>query len=811
MPIFNNALAGAAGSTGGAAAPSQTRSLRFNSADSAYLNRTPSSAGNRKTWTWSGWVKLTDMSTSQSFLFGAAGGFQIYFANNKIFLDGDGNVNAGNYWTLVTTRVFRDPAAWYHFVFVHDTTQSAANDRFKIYVNGVQLTDFDTNNRTNLTQNSEGHVNNNVEHRIGRQPGTSVYANFYLAENQCVDGQSLAATDFGEYDSNNNWNPKAYSGSYGTNGFYLKFADNSSNSALGNDSSGNNNDWSVNNLTATVGTVYSATSSGMSNPGLMFDGDTSTSPSLTADGTVYTMLTGVSIACSSSLRINANANNFQVSVNGGSYTSAASVNSTYLSLSVPSGNTLTSLTFKDGAGGGYGVRALEVDGTVLVDGDPTSIDSLIDTPTNYTADSGNNGGNYATLNPLDGTPSGLSNGNLDATSANAYPTIIPGSGQWYYEVNGTGYDWDGTRANFTPRAGSHNFGQRPFSGTPTTGHVSVCTQNLANPTIADGSTVFDVATDTGANILSSTKALCSGNVDFLWIKDRPNETTNHYLIDIVRDSQLDGTPFLSSNTTSSESTNGTYSAPSGNSVGWGWDAGSSTVSNTTGDLDSFVRANTSAGFSIVKYTSDQGNTNDTVGHNLNAVPDLILLKRMDGTDPFVVYHNVLSTPGYLELNNPSSTPGTASCFPSDPTSSVFTIGTDGRVNAGGNSYIAYLWTSIPGFSSFGSYSGNGSTDGPCVMTSFRPALVIARRSSGQGDWIMQDTTRTPFNGSGDNNTLVANNDEDEDGYYTAGQVSIDYLSNGFKLRHSGGPLNDSGQTYLYAAWAEHPFKTSRAR
>ncbi len=97
------------------------------------------------------------------------------------------------------------------------------------------------------------------------------------------------------------------------------------------------------------------------------------------------------------------------------------------------------------------------------------------------------------------------------------------------------------------------------------------------------------------------------------------------------------------------------------------------------------------------------------------------------------------------------------------------------------------------------------------MTSMRPALVIARRSSGQGDWIMQDTTRTPFNGSGDNNTLVANNDEDEDGYYTAGQVSIDYLSNGFKLRHSGGPLNDSGQTYLYAAWAEHPFKTSRAR
>ncbi len=230
-----------------------------------------------------------------------------------------------------TSGEFRDPSAWYHVVFVFDTTQATANDRTKIYVNGVQPT---LNYSQQPSQNAQFAVNTAAEHRIGGDAGSSEWLNAYLAEVNFVDGQALAASDFGEYDSNNVWQPKEYSGSYNVS----------------------------------TGTVYSSTSSGMSNPELMFDGDTSTSPSLSANGTVYTMLTGVSIPCSSSLRINANANNFQVSVNGGSFTSATSVNSTYLSLSVPSGNTLTSLTFKDGAGGGYGVRALEVDGTVLVDG-----------------------------------------------------------------------------------------------------------------------------------------------------------------------------------------------------------------------------------------------------------------------------------------------------------------------------------------------------------------------------------------------------------------------------------------------------------
>jgi len=333
MAVFNNILAGASGATGAEAAAFQIdRSLRFNSNDTAYLSRTPSSAGNGRTWTLSTWIKTSSNGTI--LCNGVAGS-----GDNGIYVQFYSNVlNVGTWtsswqWNLITDRVFRDPSAWFHLVVSVDTTQATASNRVKIYINGVQETSFSTENYP--SQNYDTLVNNTALHAIGRYGNlASGYLDGYLAEVHFIDGQALTADDFGEEDDFGVWQPKEFTGDHNV----------------------------------TSGTVYSSSSSGMSNPESMFDGDTSTSPSLTADDTVYTMLTGVSIACSSSLRINANANDFQVSVNGGAYTSATSVNSTWLSLSVPSGNTLTSLTFKDGAGGGYGVRALEVDGTVLVDG-----------------------------------------------------------------------------------------------------------------------------------------------------------------------------------------------------------------------------------------------------------------------------------------------------------------------------------------------------------------------------------------------------------------------------------------------------------
>ena len=277
MSVFhNNALIGAGGGAAAAAGFQIDRSLRFNSADSAYLNRTPSSAGNRKTYTLSFWVKKSKID-DEMFIFaakhsGGRDGFRFEPGNTfRVFFD---SANGGD---LVTSQVFRDPSAWYHFVIAVDTTQSTAANRVKIYVNGTQIEDFST--ETYPVQDYTGEVNNNNVHRIGADTtNLSNTLEGYLTEIHFADGQALAPTDFGGFDVNNVWQPKEYSGTYGTNGFRLTFADNSSNAALGNDSSGNDNDWTVNNLTASA-IVYSDGISGNLFGGAsttLFDGSTST-------------------------------------------------------------------------------------------------------------------------------------------------------------------------------------------------------------------------------------------------------------------------------------------------------------------------------------------------------------------------------------------------------------------------------------------------------------------------------------------------------------------------------------------------------
>ena len=423
-------------------------------------------------------------------------------------------------------------------------------------------------------------------------------------------------------------------------------------------------------------------------------------------------------------------------------------------------------------------------------------DSLIDTPTNYVAGSGNNGGNYATLNSVDGDPSGLSNGSLDAAEANAYPTIIPGSGQWYYEVDGTGYTWDGTRSNFTPRAGSHNFGQRPFSGTPNAGHVSVCTTNLPDPTIANGSTFMNATKYTGNG---TTKTITGLNYepDLVWIKNRQTND-EHKLTDSARGV----TKKIASNSNDAEDTN-TNGLTAFNSDGFTVGNGSQYNSNGETYIAWSWAESVTAGFSIVTYS---GATNaQTISHGLNAKPYLIVIKRRDSQGSWAVYSEPTGATNFLRLNTViASSDNDAYWNDTEPTNTVFTVNSNSTVNDPEGTYVAYCWAPVEGYSSIGSYSGGSTSSGPFVYTGFTPRWIMIKRITFEADWLIFDSQREGYNV--DNDSLMASQSDAE-----STRDYVDILSNGFKVRRGSIDINSNGSTYLYAAFAERPFKTARAR
>ena len=223
-------------------------SLRFNDDDSAYLNKTFSSAGNRRTFTYSCWLKRGNLDNSSTYnmrFFGSSDALQFWVDPNTV---GKLNINIAS-GELTTNRLFRDPTAWYHVVLAVDTTQSTSSNRLKLYINGTQETSFSTESYP--SQNAESSINNNVEHSLGRQLSTSRYYDGYMAECVFIDGQALGPTSFGEFDEDSPtvWKPISVSGlTFGTNGFHLDFEDSGT---LGNDVSGNGNDFASSGLAAT--------------------------------------------------------------------------------------------------------------------------------------------------------------------------------------------------------------------------------------------------------------------------------------------------------------------------------------------------------------------------------------------------------------------------------------------------------------------------------------------------------------------------------------------------------------------------------
>ena len=247
-------------------------------------------------------------------------------------------------------------------------------------------------------------------------------------------------------------------------------------------------------------------------------------------------------------------------------------------------------------------------------------------------------------------------------------------------------------------------------------------------------------------------------------------------------------------------------------VAWCWKANGATTttndasSTSVGTIDSVYQANTTAGFSIVTWTGT--GSNGSIAHGLGVVPDLIISKSRGHAENWAVYHkNSNSTPEdyYLALDDTRAATDSAVVWnDTAPTSSVISIGTQDKINKSGSTHIAYCFNEIKGYSKFGSYTGNGSTDGTFVYTGFKPAFVIAKRTDTAKNWYMFDNKRTPFNVIA--NLIAPNLSSAED---SGTGTYIDFLSNGFKLRQDFSHLNASGSTQIYMAFAEHPFVSSK--
>jgi len=339
--------------------------------------------------------------------------------------------------------------------------------------------------------------------------------------------------------------------------------------------------------------------------------------------------------------------------------------------------------------------------------------------------------------------------------------------------------------------------------------------------IPDGRTVMAATTYNGNSSTQSIANTVNGvsfAPDFVWIKDR-NTARSHRLFDTVRGATL----ALFTDATSAESTLATdltafnstgfalgagagSNATSETYVGWQWNAGGSTVTNTSGSISAQVRANTTAGFSVVTYTGTGANA--TVGHGLGVAPSMIIVKnRSSGTTDWAVYHkNLTSAAYYLWLNSTQAQATSAIVWNSTtPTSSVFSIGTGSQTNGSTNSMVAYCFAPVAGYSAFGSYTGNGSADGPFVYCGFRPRFFLIKNASSIYDWYIHDTSRDTYNTM--NKELYPNTSDAE---VTSSRL-FDGLSNGFKVRDSNAGINANGSTYIYMAFAENPLKYANAR
>jgi hypothetical protein len=367
------------------------------------------------------------------------------------------------------------------------------------------------------------------------------------------------------------------------------------------------------------------------------------------------------------------------------------------------------------------------------------------------------------------------------------------------------------------RTAVSNFGQRAFAYTAPSGFKALVDTNLPAPVVAKPNTVFDVALWTGNGAARSITGL-GFSPDLVWIKARSTSSYRNALFDAVRGANnrlisdltnaedtgagIGVVSAFNSNGFSLDGGGGTVNETSQTYVAWTWDAGTSTVTNTAGSITSQVRANASAGFSVVTAGAG-GYFGGSVGHGLGVAPEFIILKDRNGTSGWRIYHKSLGNNFSLQFTSGAANDYGSNLWAVSPT--VF--GTNQSLS---NTAVAYCFAPVSGYSSFGSYTGNGSADGPFVYTGFRPRWIMLKNASSSGGggnhWLIWDSLRNTYNVT---NTVLFPNLSNAD--TTASTVDIDILSNGFKIKAINSATNGSAESLIYACFAENPFQYARAR
>lgn len=763
-----------------------SRSLRLRASASAYLNRTFTTPTDGKKFTISFWLKRGLLGNSGQTIFwgnnpwtfalNSVTGTQGSYPSDTLLLWNYGTNTA--FASITAAPVFRDPSAWYHIMLVADTAQATASNRILMYVNGVNYP-----TTVSIAQNTA--LSSAVGHVIGKIEPAATYSDAYITEYYFIDGQALTPSSFGQSNATTGvWQPKKYSGTYGTNGFYLNFSDNSAATAaaIGKDYSGNGNNWTPNNISVTAGVTYDS----------MTDVPTLNSATAANYAVLNPLVTGGGTISNANLGWTGGAGSTYVHSGFG-----MSSSKWYCEMTVAAvGSTI-----------GLGIYSASAIGTV----NGTKSRGYLSSGVKYSNGSTSAYGATFTTGDVIAMAIDVDAGTLEFYKNNvsqgvAFSDIA--SDLWFVTIQG----------GISPAA-NINFGQRPFTYTPPSGYKALNTFNLPASTITNGGKYMGISLYTGTGSAQTITNSGSFKPDLVWQKGR-GEVASNRLVDSVRGvdkiifSNLTNAETTETGVVSSFNSNG-YTGGGANvvtsgypGVGWQWQAGQgSTSSNASGTITSTVSVSTTAGFSVVTYTGN-GTGGATVGHGLGVAPKMLVVKRRDSSSngDWYVYHVSLTAANcvFMNLTN-ASTSAPTNWNSTAPTSTVFSIGTSTGVNANASTYVAYCWAEIAGFSKFGSYTGNGSADGPFVYCGFRPRFVMVKRTDNVGNWWIFDTSRDTYNVM--TQALYADSSSAE----TNNTGTFDYLSNGFKLRLATFQPNTNGATFIYMAFAENPFANALAR